>query len=343
MKPFKKEGEIIMILADKIMDLRKKSAWSQEELAEKLGVSRQSISKWEGAQSVPDLTRIVQMSELFGVSTDYLLRDELESIVPAEGEEKRDSAAALRTVTMEEANAFLAVREENAQSIALGVLLCVLSPLPVMLLVGTEWYARLSLAENQAIGISMVLLFALIGSAVALFVTSGLRGKRFECLREEPIETLYGVDGMVRERMERFRPTFTMYLTLGIVLCVLSVLPIFVCLFLFGEEAEAAMVVGAACLIAMVAAGAMLIVSCAIRYSGYRILLEEGDYTRAEKAQAKRFGPVISAYWLIVTAAYLAVSFLTNAWDRTWIIWPVAGVANGAVCGIMRILRREEQ
>ena len=62
-----------MILADKIVDLRKKNGWSQEELAEKLEVSRQSVSKWEGAQSVPDLNRVLQLSELFGVSTDYLL------------------------------------------------------------------------------------------------------------------------------------------------------------------------------------------------------------------------------------------------------------------------------
>ena len=46
-----------MILADKIIELRKKNGWSQEELAEMLGVSRQSVSKWEGAQSVPDMNR----------------------------------------------------------------------------------------------------------------------------------------------------------------------------------------------------------------------------------------------------------------------------------------------
>ena len=57
-----------MILAEKIMELRKKNGWSQEELAEKMEVSRQSISKWESAQSVPDMGRIVRLSDLFGVS-----------------------------------------------------------------------------------------------------------------------------------------------------------------------------------------------------------------------------------------------------------------------------------
>ena len=62
-----------MILADKIIKLRKKNGWSQEELAEKMNVSRQAVSKWEGAQTIPDLGRILQLSELFGVTTDYLL------------------------------------------------------------------------------------------------------------------------------------------------------------------------------------------------------------------------------------------------------------------------------
>ena len=63
-----------MIFADKLIALRKKAGWSQEELAQQLNVSRQSVSKWEGAQSVPDLDKIVQFSRIFGVSTDYLLK-----------------------------------------------------------------------------------------------------------------------------------------------------------------------------------------------------------------------------------------------------------------------------
>ena len=67
-----------MILADKIAEERKRNGWSQEELAERLGVSRQAVSKWESAGSVPDLQKVIQLAELFGVSTDYLLKDEME-------------------------------------------------------------------------------------------------------------------------------------------------------------------------------------------------------------------------------------------------------------------------
>ena len=65
-----------MMMADKIIEQRKKNGWSQEELADRLHVSRQSVSKWEGAQSVPDIDKILQMSRLFGVTTDYLLKDD---------------------------------------------------------------------------------------------------------------------------------------------------------------------------------------------------------------------------------------------------------------------------
>ena len=330
-----------MILADKIIDLRKKNGWSQEELAEKLDVSRQSISKWESAQSVPDLSRVIRMAELFGVSTDYLLKDELESLEPVESMAASESSA--RLVTMEEANAFLNMRELNAQRIALGVLLCILCPVPVMLLVGTEQYARLGLQEIHAVGISCILLFAMIGCAVALFVTSGLRSKRFEYLTTEPIDTLYGVDGMVRERMERGNASYVLQLTLGIVLCVMSVLPIFVCLILFGEDAEAPMVVASAALLAMIAVGVWMIVRCAILRSGFKVLLEEGDYSRKEKALSKRISPFAGVYWMVVTALYLAISFLTQRWDVSWIIWPVAGVAYGAVYGILRVVRGRDE
>lgn len=85
-----------MILADKIVSLRKKAGWSQEDLAEKLGVTRQSVSKWEGAQSVPDMDKVVMMSRLFGVSTDFLLKDELEEETPCAGGPGRRHAPAPR-------------------------------------------------------------------------------------------------------------------------------------------------------------------------------------------------------------------------------------------------------
>lgn len=72
-----------MNISEKILKLRKEKGLSQEAFAEKLGVSRQSVSKWESSGSLPDIDKIIAMSELFGVSTDYLLKDEAAEAEPA--------------------------------------------------------------------------------------------------------------------------------------------------------------------------------------------------------------------------------------------------------------------
>ena len=104
-----------MIFADKLILLRKKAGWSQEELAEQMDITRQSVSKWEGAQSVPDLEKMIRLSELFGVSTDYLLKDEIEE---AEQLNSSNDIPTLRRVSMEEANAFLSIKSNTAKTIA---------------------------------------------------------------------------------------------------------------------------------------------------------------------------------------------------------------------------------
>ena len=324
-----------MILADKIVELRKKNAWSQEELAEKLEVSRQSISKWEGAQSVPDMARIIRMSELFGVSTDYLLKDEMDR---PELVESRTEDSPARIVSMEEANAFLQMRDLNARRVALGVMLCILSPVLLILLGGAQEFGKLAMTENQAAGLGMVALFALVGCAVALFVTSSIRAGRFEYLEKEPVETLYGVDGMVRDRKEKFQPTFTRQLTLGIVLCVIAAIPLFLSQILDEDEPMLA-VASVGLLLVLVAIGVLLIVRASMVWGSFQQLLEEGDYSREAKEDRRKHGQLSGIYWGLVTAGYLAWSFITNGWDHTWIVWPVAGVAYGAVFGIVMALR----
>ena len=329
-----------MILADKIVELRKKNGWSQEELAEKLDVSRQSISKWEGAQSVPDMGRIVRLSEVFGVSTDYLLKDEIEK---EEGFDKVDRGAEealCRTVSMEEANAFLSMRTLNAGRVAVGVMLCILSPVILILLSGAHEFRMITLSEQQAVGIGLVVLIAMVGCAVAIFVTCSIRAGCYEYLEKEPIETLYGVSGMVRARKDQFQPTYTRQLTIGIVLCVVAVLPVFAAMIL-GEEESFLQIAAIAMLLVLVAIGVLLIVRCAMVWEGFQMLLEEGDYTPEAKTDRKQHGYLSGIYWGLVTAGYLAWSFVTGDWDRTWIVWPVAAVAYGAVFGIAKALRRK--
>lgn len=91
-----------MILADKVIMLRKRNGWSQEELAERLDISRQSVSKWESGAAIPDLDKIIKLSSLFGVSTDYLLKEENEELEAGAGMASEDSQKPGRVVDVEE-------------------------------------------------------------------------------------------------------------------------------------------------------------------------------------------------------------------------------------------------
>ena len=326
-----------MILAEKIIDLRKRNGWSQEELAEKMDVSRQSISKWEGAQSVPDMARILRLSEIFGVSTDYLLKDDQELAEPAVVSE---TGAPERPVSMEEASDYLLIKGKNAARVALGVLLSALSPVMLILLGGAQEYGKIALTEDQAGGLGLIILILFIGGAVALFITAGLRISKYDYLEKEPIDTLYGVGGMVNERREQFRPVFSRQLTIGILLCVLAVIPIGISLIFAGDN-EFLHVAATAVMLVLIAIGAMLIVRAAIVWDGFHILLEEGDYTREAKRDLTLHSSFGKIYWLLAVAGYLAWSFISNDWQHSWILWPVAGVAYGAVFTIAKALRNK--
>lgn len=325
-----------MILADKIIELRKKSGWSQEELAEKLNVTRQSISKWEGAQSTPDLNKILAMSQLFGVSTDYLLKDEQGEVEYIATEEQTPA----RKVSMEEANAYLAVTKRVGKWIALGVALCIASPICLILLAGQADAGRIS--EGFAVAIGMLVLLVMVAAAVALFISCGMKRRPYEYLETEIIETAYGVSGMLREKQESYRGTYVRRLVLGICLCILSVVPLMMAAMMHYTSANMMAIIGVGVLLLVVAVGVFLIIYAAMPWSAMQKLLEEGEYARENKSgKNKRNSAISSAYWLTAVAVFLCWSFITNAWDRTWIVWPIAGVLYPALMGILGAFKKD--
>ena len=332
-----------MILADKIIALRKRAGWSQEELAQQLGVTRQSVSKWEGAQSVPDMDKVLQMSRLFGVSTDYLLKDELEETEVLAAEEP-----VLRRVTMEQASDYLALRRAAAPRVALATFLCVISPVTLLLLSGMSEDARFAVRGDAAAGLGLCALLVLVAAAVALFITSGAKSRAYEFLEKEPFETEYGVTGMVKERKQSFAPTATRLNVTGTVLCILSVVPLFACM---GFRATDLAYIAAVCvLLLLVGLGCIAFVYAGVVTGAMDKLLEEGDYTRARKAKSGIITAVSVCYWLVTTAVFMIYTYgpRGNAQPQSsWIIWAVAGVLYGAVMLLLRTLltggyRREE-
>lgn len=334
--------EEVMILADKIINLRKKNGWSQEELAEKLGVTRQSISKYEGAQSIPDLDKILKLSEIFGVTTDYLIKDELEEeeYAPSQMQENEsESDRSVHKVTMEMANEYLQIIDWSAGKTAFATMLCILSPIVLLMLGAMSEMPDYHISENATAGIGICVLIVLIAIAVTIFILCGMKTKKYEFMEKEDIETVYGVSGMVKEKRDAYHSMYVTQLVIGIACCICSVIPLFGTLAV--SESDFYMVSAVCMLLALVAIGTYFIVRSATKMNAMNQLLEEEDYTRQKKHENKKMSGPVTVYWLIATAIYLAWSFTTNDWDRTWIIWPVVGVLFPAFFAIVNGIRKK--
>ena len=147
--------------------------------------------------------------------------------------------------------------------------------------------------------------------------------ERYEHLEKNPLDTAYGVDGMVRERRQAGERAHTAQIATGVALCVVAAIPVLISAAGVDTDAWLGMA-GVAFLLALVAAGAFLLVRAGVVEGSYNVLLEEKDYTRQAKRVSRRYG---SVYWGAVLAVYLLASFVTMDWAHTWIVWPVSGVA----------------
>ena len=331
-----------MILADKIMALRKKAGWSQEDLAAQLNVSRQSVSKWESAQSIPDMDKVVQMSRLFGVTTDFLLKDEMEIEEHTQSEPVDEPP--LRRVTMEEASAYLALRREAAPKIALATFLCIISPVALLMLAAMSEMSRFGISENAAAGIGLCVLLVLVAIGVTLFLTCSAKVRDFDFLEEVPFETEYGVSGMVKERKQSFAAAYARLNIIGTVLCILSAVPLFVSMCM---ETSDVVYVAAVCLLLIIAGiGCVAFTYGGTIHASMERLLEEGDYTRQNKSRRSIKGTISTIYWLLVTAIFMWYTFgpSGNGQARySWFIWAIAAVLYAAVMVVVNLIQRSKR
>ena len=332
-----------MTFSEKISALRKQKGWSQEELAEKLMVTRQAVSKWESAQSMPDLDKLVQLSEALGISTDYLLKDgQAQSApVPATAEQ----TVKPRHVTQEEARRYLQLQTAAIPKTTLGVALCVWSPIALIGLPVLRSTLNWGFPEEICSGIGLCVLLVMVAAGVALLLTASGKLREFEYLEREPIET----DNGAREQalhMQREMASFcTRQNTIGVVLCSLSVLPLFALMCVPGVP-DGYYSLAVCALLLLVGIACLLLVRTGSMRGAVDKLLEQGDYTRENKAKSRFVGAVSAAYWLVVTAAFLFYTFGPNGNGQpqySWFIWAIAGVLYGALMAALSVYRKKSK
>lgn len=332
-----------MILADKIMNLRKQQGMSQEELAHQLGISRQSVSKWESGASIPDLDKILKLSDLFGVSTDYLLKDEIEEITFSETDnviEDNIGSEIVKSVSIEEANAFMDLYERASKKIGIGVVLCILSPIFLILAGGLSDYAGMKASEDFLGGIGVAILLSIIAVAVSYFIKYGMQLDKYEYIEKEKLSLQYGVQGIVEKKKDAYEDKFRDTMVRSTLLCILGVIPLAVGGALNLHDFILVILVDV--LLILVAVAIYGFVVSGMIYSSYQMLLQQGDYDVRKKKGNKKAESWSGAYWCLVTSIFLGVSFVTENWDMTWIIWVVAGVLYAGLCCVFSAVSKEK-
>lgn len=327
-----------MILADKIIRLRKKNGWSQEELADKMSVSRQAVSKWEGAQTVPDLEKILQLSTLFGVTTDYLLKDEIED---EEFTDDTSSDTTVKRITIEEANAYIEQRKRASWYIALATFLCILSPITLIVLSILSALPNAIMTETTASAVGLIVLFACVLCAVPIYIYCGFKNQPYAFLdKNVPFELEYGVKGLVTEKRNTFRPSYVAYNIIATCVCIFSVVPLIISSF---TDNMILVVVALALLMIIAGIGVVMFIVVGTQNASMQKLLKEGEFTEKEKKRTSVKEVVGFCYWGILTAIFLAVSFLTNGWDLTWIIFAVGGILFPIVMCICNLIADKQK
>lgn len=304
-----------MIFADKLIKLRKQAGLSQEQLAEKLDVTRQAISKWEGSISSPDIPNVLKMCELFGVTTDYLLKDGDEEL-PA-----RQEINANEHTDNEECSPNQKGKDftcEVLKSYKKSTLLCTLSLGILLLVVGIIWFATVfnSLDKSMrleeiiaAACVSIVLVVAFAVICVYDYIRQSKLVKSPFVLDEEAVQAVGGYD-------KKYSLTREVLLAVGIVLLILSPLPYCLSGIRVSSISDFCYFLG---MVMFIAAVELLSVAIKIKMP-VTILLNRRVKDNADK-NARIFLALSCTVWIFIIALYIVFYAALEGWDGfLWIL-----------------------
>lgn len=324
-----------MYFAKNLQYLRKRDKITQEELADRLGVSRQSVSKWETGEAYPETDTLILLCDLFGESLDRLLRSD----VTADASAEKFGETPVETAADQEPQPFTDGREYSAQvnrfsrAVAFGVFLVLLGVAVCVALTGVSFLLGEKLRELTATfgGVAVV---AFVAVAVFLFMFGGMRYDKFR--KEHPVM------GEVFDEREisAFTKKFTIVMPCLISGILLDAVYLIVFTTLIDQSviavsnADAAYCFVTAVFLAVLAVLAGGIVWLGIQHGKYRV--DEYNKQSAERgcgapARSKLKDAVCGAVMMTATAVFLVLGFVCGWWHPGWVVFPVGGI----ICGII--------
>lgn len=310
------------MLKEKIMMLRKKHLLSQEELAFKLDVTRQSVSKWENGSSQPDIQKIIKLSECFHVSTDYLLKDHE---IPT----NEDSET---YISEDELNKYLHAKTQYGLLNGIGLFVCMVSFLPLLLLLAfaEKNYFTMNTSIASTFGLIILLVIVSIGT---FLLTKGNGYSPIINTYEKTEIRFYDGHHTLETRQRNSRKK---YLTAMIGSCALTLSGLIGLLwFAMIDYSLIAIYYALTYLILTIGLSLALIIYHYYKTDGLDYIIHNKVYAFRKKIIARKIERVAICYWPFITSIYLGWSLWSMHWHKTWILWPVSALIFISIIGLI--------
>ena len=286
-----------MSLAENLQYLRAREGVTQEQLAERLDVSRQSVSKWESAASYPEMDTLLKLCDMFRVDMDTLLRGSVEKSL------SEDTAGYDRFMTL------------YARKIAGGV----------SAIVGSValWSFLSALGLSEMLGTAMLLL--VIAAAAVVFIASGMEEEHFR--KKHPVIP----DFYTEPQKERFHRRYIWYIAGGVGAILLGVVLMVLAFTVLPEREPYESYIGAAFL-AVVACAVYFLIYGGLLEDKYNIAKynRQNNPTPEDKSRRRRATTACAVIMILATAVFLFAGLAYYKWNWAAIIYPVGGVLCGA-------------
>lgn len=319
----RREG-MFMNLAKNLQVLRKNKKITQEEVAERLGVSRQSVSKWETGEGYPEMDKLLLLSDWFGVSVDELLRGDLQKEEYQEEPIKRNEG-------------FCKLINQFSVAIAIGVFLILLGVAGCVALNGYAMVCEESMRDVLGI-LSSVIIIVFVAAAVFLFVLFGMTFERYK--KDHQIMEQQFTEKEIQSFSKRFI-IWTAGLVSGILLDVVFLILLTTLIDMGAikiENKDAGSCYIVAIFLFILACIVGKLVHLGIQHQKYDI----SEYNKNNRVNFSsdfyfRLSALCGVIMMLSTIVFLVLGFVWNLWHPGWVCFPVGGILCGIITTLFKI------
>lgn len=293
----------MMNFGENLQTLRKLKNYSQEDLADKLQVSRQAVSKWESGTGFPETEKLISICDLFDCSMDELVKGKI-SIDSNSEKEVYDS-----------------FMNKFSKSISLAIMLILIGTTLLLTILGFN-------KDNNMFGIVVLLIFVVF--SVPIFIVRGIEMENFKS-KYPKLSNFYS-----QEEIDNYNNKFSKMIALSISIILIGVVVMMatIALKIFNEDSTFPVSI----LMCFVTVAVPLLVNTGIQKDKYDIEKYNKENSMYSKDELDKVGAYCGVIMLVATIIYFLISFIFNIWEISWIVFPVGGM----LCGIVSILLKKE-